>query len=160
MFLFAIFASEICFKLHTVMRISKRFVIACSTASACQRVMSCGVYVLIILILFCCESKSNAVYELCVFRTEIKNHGFEYTVDDWENAYDRYSEICHSLDEMSFTDEEQLEIDKIKGEIAGYAASVMAQDVTDRVEQIASEIESFADGFNNTFQTPKSKRKW
>ena len=106
-------------------------------------------------ILCCCQSEQNPVYELLEFRTEVKNHCADYSEADWENAMNRYSEICERLDKMEFTKEERLEIDKVKGEIAGYAATVAAQQVSDEIQNIASEIESFANGFSKTFQSPK-----
>lgn len=104
-----------------------------------------------------CESKSNAVNELLVFRTEIKEHCAEYSPDEWEDAIERYTSICQELDEMQFTKEERQEIDKIKGEIAGYAATVATQEITDEVKTITDEIKSFAEGFGNTFQLPKTE---
>lgn len=101
-----------------------------------------------------CESKQNAVCELLELRTEVKEHGHEYSQTDWENTIDQYVDICQRLDEMQFTDKERMEIDKVKGEIAGYAATVAFQDVSDKVQTIAGEIESFTEGFSSTFKTP------
>lgn len=111
--------------------------------------------VLLCTLLFSCETRQNPVYELLEFRKEIKEHCADYSKKDWERAIDEYSNICKKLDEMQFTSEERLEIDKIKGEIAGYAATTAAQEVSDEVHSIANEIESFAKGFSNTFQNPK-----
>lgn len=107
------------------------------------------------ILLFSCETKQNPVFELLEFRTEVKQHCSEYSPEDWENAFDKYTAICQRLDEMQFTTEERLEIDKIKGEIAGYAATVAAKEVSDEVKNIVNEIESFADGFSNTFKIPE-----
>lgn len=98
------------------------------------------------------------MYELLEFRTEVKDHSADYSPEDWEKAMDKYMTICQELDEMQFTTEERLEIEKIKGEIAGYAATVAAQEVTDEIQNIADEIESFANGFSNTFKEPQNKR--
>ena len=102
-----------------------------------------------------CESKQDIVRELFEFRTELKEHCAEYSQTDWENAIEKYTNLCQKLDEMQFTDEERVEIDKVKGEIAGYAATAAIQEVSDKVQTIAKEIESFAEGFNNTFKTPE-----
>lgn len=108
--------------------------------------------------LFCsCDTKQNYVFELLEFRTEIKEHCAEYSLDEWEDAIERYTSICQKLDEMQFTKEERLEIDKIKGEIAGYAATIASQEITDEVKTITDEIESFVEGFGNTFQLPKTE---
>lgn len=107
------------------------------------------------VLLFSCESKQNSVFELLEFRTEVKNHSSEYSLEEWENALDKYTTICQRVDEMQLTCEERLEIDKIKGEIAGYAATVAAQEVSNEVKTIASEIESFVEGFSNTFKNPE-----
>lgn len=112
---------------------------------------------LLCLILCSCESKQNPVYDLLVFRAEIENNHTEYTQSDWKNAANRYLEISMQLEEMNFTNEERLEIDKIKGEIAGYVTTAAAQEVSDRVQNITNEIESFVDGFSKSFQPPLIK---
>lgn len=104
-----------------------------------------------------CDSKQNAVYELLAIRTEIKEHYSSYSQADWENAIERYNIICQELNEMQLTEEERLDIDKIKGEIAGYAATVVVQEATDEMQSIADEIKSFVSGFITTFQSPKLK---
>lgn len=110
---------------------------------------------LISLTLCCCGEKENAVYELLTFRTEIKNNCDKYTDDDWEKALNKYSDICQRVDQMPLTSDERMEVEKIKGEIAGYAASVAAQEISNNVKTIASEIESFATGFSKTFKQPE-----
>ena len=115
----------------------------------------CIIVVVLCVVFSNCESKSNTVYELLAFRTEIKDHCSEYTQSDWENAIEKYKNLCHELDNMSFTEEERIEIDKIKGEIAGYAANVAVQEVSDKVHDIVDEIGSFAEGFSKTFNIPK-----
>lgn len=122
----------------------------CRSSSRIMILLSC-------VLLYSCSngSNQNPVYELLKFRTEIKNHSASYSSEEWENAIDEYATICQELDKMQFTKEELLEIDKIKGEIAGYAATVATQKVSDEVKSIASEIESFAKGFSNTFKMPE-----
>ena len=115
------------------------------------------VLVLLCLIVAGCQSKPNAVFELLELRTEIKEHCAEYSSEEWEDVFDEYTTICQELDEMQFSDDERIEIDKIKGEIAGYAATVATQEVSDEIKNIANEIESFAEGFSNTFQLPKTE---
>lgn len=119
---------------------------------------SCIMLVLLGGLLCGCESKHNAVYELHAFRENIQKYGSEYSQTDWEQAIEEYADICKRLDEMPLTDEERMEIDKVKGEIAGHATTIAAQDISDKIQTIANEIESFAEGFNKTFQLP-TKRK-
>ena len=113
-----------------------------------------AIVVLSFLFIMCDSRQENAVYDLMAFRTEIKEHCSEYTESEWENAFNRYMEICQRLDEIPFTREERLEIEKIKGEIAGYATTVIAQEVSDEIINIVEEINSFSEGFSETFQTP------
>lgn len=115
----------------------------------------CTIIALLCVIFVSCESKQNPVYELLKFRTDVKKHCAEYSQEEWEKAVDEYVTICEKLDEMQFSTEERLEIDKVKGEIAGYAATVAAQEISDEVKSIANEIESFAEGFGKTFQIPR-----
>lgn len=102
-----------------------------------------------------CTSESNPVFELLTLRTEVKEHYTEYTHSDWEYTLTKYSDICKDLDNMQLSNEERIEIEKVKGEIAGYASTIAAQEITNDVYNIVKEIESFADGFNNTFQQPQ-----
>lgn len=107
---------------------------------------------LLCFVLCCCGKNDNAVYELLTFRTEVQNNCRNYSTEDWEDALNKYTDICQKLDEMPLTNEERLEVEKIKGEIAGYAASVAAQDISNEIQTIATEIGAFAKGFSNTFK--------
>lgn len=100
-------------------------------------------------------SNQNPVYKLLKLRTEIKENCAYYSQEEWENAIDEYTAICEELNEMQFTTEERLEIDKIAGEIVGYAATVAAQNVTDEIKTITSELEAFSEGFSKTFKKPE-----
>ena len=113
--------------------------------------------ILLYIILCSCESKQSAVYDLLVFRTEVKENCKNYTQSDWEDAIDKYEEICQRLDEMQLSKEERLEVNKIKGEIAGYAATVVVQDVSDECQKIIEEAKSFNEGFSKTFQLPQNE---
>lgn len=114
----------------------------------------CLTIALLCLTFSSCSSKPNPVYDLLVFRAELESNCTEYTQSDWENAANRYLEISAQLETMNFTYEERQEIDKIKGEIAGYVATAAAQEVSDRIQNITNEIESFVDGFSKSFQLP------
>lgn len=118
-----------------------------------------GIIASCVLTLVACNSKQGAVTDLLTLRAEVKEHCAEYTEAEWKNAFNRFLDICEKLDEMSFTEEERMEINKIKGEIAGYTATVAAQEITDEIGNIAAEIESFSKGFDNTFQEPKIKNE-
>lgn len=112
-------------------------------------------YLSFMLIFFSCKSEKNSIYDLHVFRMELKNNCAYYSERDWENAINKYTEICERIDQMQLTRDERLEIDKVKGEIAGYAATVAAQDVSDCIRDITDEITSFVEGFTNTFELPE-----
>lgn len=115
-------------------------------------VMTASICVLLFSLTFAsCKSESNPVYDLLKFRTEIRDHCAEYSEADWENALEEYEDICQRINEMNLSKEETLEVDKIKGEIAGYAAKVTVQQVNTEIQNIVDEIGSFADGFSKTF---------
>ena len=116
----------------------------------------CATTILACVSLCACQSNTNAVYDLLVFRTEIKNHCSEYTPEDWDRAFDRYAEISQRLSEMQFTDEERMEIAKVEGEIAGYAASAAIVDVKDEIKNILEDATSFSEGFIGTFELPQN----
>lgn len=115
---------------------------------------------LLIIVSFLCftlvscsnKPKGNAVFDLLVLRTEIESNGYNYSQSEWECAFDRYTEICQRLEEMDLTYEERLEIDKVKGEIAGTVASFTVQDISNEVEDIVDEFFSYAEGFVNSIQ--------
>lgn len=122
------------------------------------RCIHCFCFIILCFVFGACETKTNPVYELLLFREEVKNNSAEYSQADWEIAIAKYAEISQRLDQMQFTEEEYLEIDKIKGEIVGYATSTVAQKVSDRILNIQSEVESFANGFCKAFQLPQKRK--
>lgn len=105
--------------------------------------------------LVACDSKRRIMHDLQELRTEIKEHSAEYTEAEWRDAYNKYIELCQKCDEIKLTREEQREINKIKGEIAGYAATTFTQKIIDEFSNLDEKIESFAKGFTETFQGPK-----
>ena len=128
--------------------------------------MSAVMAIVLSMTFVACDSKRRVMHDLQELRTEIKEHSAEYTEAEWRDAYDRYMDICERLDGMDFTEEERMEINKIEGEIAGYAATVFAQGVVDEIQTISDEIndfskkmESFSKGFEETFQEPKIRNK-
>ena len=113
------------------------------------------ILIFLVLIFLSCESRKNAIYDLHVFRMELREHCADYSESDWNIAIEKYKDICERVDQMQLTREELLEIDKVKGEIAGYAATVAAQNVSDCIKGITEEITFFIEGFTNTFELPK-----
>ena len=121
--------------------------------------------------LVACDSKENAVHDLLNLREEVKEHCVEYTEKEWEDTYDRFRDVCERLEGMEFTEEERMEIYKIEGEIAGYAATVFAQGIADEIQIISGEINDFSkkmnsfskgfkERFEETFQEPKIRNKY
>lgn len=104
------------------------------------------------LLLVACQTESNAVYDLLILRNEIEEHHSQYIQTEWEDVIARYNEICIRLDDMPLTKEERMEIEKIKGEIAGYTANIIINDTVDKVKKIIDEVVSFSDGFLETLQ--------
>lgn len=111
-----------------------------------------GITVLLTLALSACKAEHNAVYDLLAFRAEIEVNHSEWTQAEWEDAISRYNGICKQLDEMPLTKEERMEIEKIKGKIAGYASSIFISETADKVQDIIDKAVSFSDGFLETFQ--------
>ena len=105
------------------------------------------------LLLVACKTESNAVYDLLMLRTAIEANHSQYTQSEWEDAITRYNEICVRLDEMPLTKEERMEVEKIKGEIAGYTANIIINDTVNKVQNIIDEVVSFSEGFLETFQS-------
>lgn len=112
----------------------------------------CCIIGLFMLLLVACQTESNAVYDLLILRNEIEEHHSQYIQTEWEDVIARYNEICIRLDDMPLTKEERMEIEKIKGEIAGYTANIIINDTVDKVKKIIDEVVSFSDGFLETLQ--------
>lgn len=131
-----------------------------------QRIVNLIMMIILSFILMACDSKEKSIHDLIKLRAEVKEHCAEYTEAEWEDAYNRYKEICIKLDKMDFTEEEREEINKIEGEIAGYAATVFAQEMMSEMQNIGEEIidftkkmQSFEEGFNKTYEEPKIKNR-
>ena len=118
-------------------------------------VKSAVMAIVLSMTLVACDSKRRVMHDLQELRTEIKEHSAEYTEAEWRDAYNRYIELCQKCDKIKLTREELREINKIKGEIAGYAATTFTQKVVDEFSNLGEKIESFTKGFTETFQEPK-----
>jgi uncharacterized Zn finger protein len=79
-------------------------------------------------------------------RTELKEHSQEYTMEDWENTLDQFNEICERLDSLNLSSEEQTKVNKLKGEIAGYALKSAGKMAGEAIENISEGISSFTEG--------------
>lgn len=102
------------------------------------------------LSLVACQTESNTIYDLITLRADIENNHSRYTQSDWEDTIATYNEICRRLDEIPLTKEERMEVEKIKGEIAGYIANIIVNDTKDKVQNIIDEVVSFSKGFLET----------
>lgn len=109
--------------------------------------------VLIMLFSLSCREQNNPIYELVLLRDEIKVNSVDYSNDDWQNVADKYTDICSRINDMPLSQEELLEIDKIKGEIVGYMAKNACQDFFDDMNRISEEMSSFIDGFVESFNS-------
>ena len=101
-----------------------------------------------------CDSDKDAVAELKELRDEVKTHGASYDEGQWNDVIDRYNEIDGKLQQMQFSEKERDEVNRIKGELAGYAASVIAEEATEGLKEFTDGLASFADGFSETFEMP------
>jgi PBP1b-binding outer membrane lipoprotein LpoB len=101
---------------------------------------------LLTLLLSACSPKSQTINELESLRTELKEHSEDYTMEDWEKSFNRFNEICERLDSMDLSREEQTKVNKLKGEIAGYALKSAGKMAGEAIENISEGISSFTEG--------------
>jgi PBP1b-binding outer membrane lipoprotein LpoB len=101
---------------------------------------------LLTLLLSACSPKSQTINELESLRTELKEHSEDYTMEDWEKSFNRFNEICERLDSMDLSREEQTKVNKLKGEIAGYALKSAGKIAGEAIENISEGISSFTEG--------------
>ena len=99
-----------------------------------------------------CDSHKDAVTELVELRDDVKTHGASYDGEQWNDAIERYNEIDEQLQQMQLTEKKRDEVYRIKGEIAGCIASVIAEEATEGLKELTEGLDSFADGFSETFE--------
>ena len=64
------------------------------------------ILIFLVLIFLSCESRKNAIYDLHVFRMELREHCADYSESDWNIAIEKYKDICERVDQMQLTREE------------------------------------------------------
>jgi PBP1b-binding outer membrane lipoprotein LpoB len=101
---------------------------------------------LLALLLTACSPKSQAINDLESLRTELKEHSQDYTMEDWEKSFDRFNEICERLDSLDLSRDERAKVNKMKGEIAGYAMKSAGKMAGEAIENISEGITSFTEG--------------
>lgn len=101
-----------------------------------------------------CDSHRDAVADLVELRDDVKAHGASFDEEQWNDAIERYNEIDEQLQQMQLTEKERDEVYRIKGEIAGCIASVIAEEATEGLKELTEGLDSFADGFSETFKMP------
>ena len=101
-----------------------------------------------------CDSHRDAVADLVELRDDVKAHGASFDEEQWNDAIERYNEIDEQLQQMQLTEKERDEVYRIKGEIAGCIASAIAEEATEGLRELTEGLESFADGFSETFEMP------
>lgn len=80
----------------------------------------CILFIISIFSLTSCYGKKDAIDDLRNLRTEIREHGEEYTQEDWEDVDNEFSKIHERLEEYELTTREMRLVDDLDAEIAAY----------------------------------------
>ena len=65
-----------------------------------------------------CDPAKRAYDNLLSFTEYIENNSVSFSDEDWDNAEYEYSAIIDAIDAQAYTDEQRVEIGKLKGRCA------------------------------------------
>ena len=99
------------------------------------------------LLLSACSNRQDAIDDLRTLVEDIRQNGNDYTAEQWADAEGIYETVCDDLEQYEYTQDEQTEISKLKGQYAAHLAKYKAQeglgivkDIFDRVQGAVEEL--------------------
>ena len=99
------------------------------------------------LLLSACSNRQDAIDDLRTLVEDIRQNGKDYTAEQWADAEGIYETVCDDLEQYEYTQDEQTEISKLKGQYAAHLAQYKAQegmglvkDILDRVQGAVEEL--------------------
>ena len=115
-----------------------------------KRIIICGA---LALILVSCSTKQRAIDQLESFSYELRDHSANYTIDEWEEAGEKFVKIRKNISkhELDYTPEEKARIGKLEGKCAGYMARGAKDNVTDRLRGFINELKGILQGVTDAF---------
>lgn len=80
----------------------------------------CFIFIASLIVLSSCNSKKGVIDDLRNLRTEIREHGDEYTQEDWDSVDNELADIHEKLEEYELTSREIQLVEDLDAEIAAY----------------------------------------
>lgn len=95
------------------------------------------------IILSSCDPSQKAYNDLLSFTENIENNGASFTNEDWENAEYEYSAIVDAIDAQYYTDEQLVEIGRLKGRCAVQFTKHSIDNANNEFDDLLLEAEGF-----------------
>lgn len=103
---------------------------------------------LLTTVLFSCTTKQTAINKLERFSYELRDNGQYYTVRDWENAAEKFTDIRQKINKYDYSAADRKYIGELEGKCAGY----VYEGVKGKVKNMGSELSGILEGLMNIIQ--------
>ena len=114
-------------------------------------ITTCVAFVML-LFFTACDPAQSVVRELESLATDLEANSHYYDASDWEDAALSFQEIVEELEQYDYTDEELVEIGRLKGVCAAYFTKQAVKNYQSELEDLAKELEGGIKGFLEVFE--------
>lgn len=94
----------------------------------------------------CVSSKQSAINDMRALTEEIGENAMTYNFRDWQKKQRQFHKIDQKLEKYTYTDEEQHEINEMKGECLGYFAKGVLGKASNKITETANQLQDIIDG--------------
>lgn len=94
-----------------------------------------------------CDPSQRAYQDLEDFAGYLEENSAAFTDEDWTNAEAAYSAIIDEVDAQIYTDEELMEIGRLKGKCAAQLAKRTIEEAGAGLNNLMKQAEGFVEGF-------------
>lgn len=94
-----------------------------------------------------CGTRKSAINDLASLAEKVEEKGASFDMNDWEGVIREYVIIKRKMEKYEYSAEEQKEIGRLKGSLAGYATKSVLLNAKKSVDNINNQIEGGIDGF-------------
>lgn len=91
------------------------------------------------LLLSSCSTERRALGQMRTLTERIEAHGDRYTMEDWENALEKYKSIDEKMDETKLTPQQSKEYGELKGRCVAKFAKSKVQKVVNWISTYVNE---------------------
>lgn len=95
-----------------------------------------------------CSTKQSAINDLRDLRNDIANYGYQYDVNEWIDAKNRFESIQNKLrkHQDDFTYQESKEVGRLKGECIAEFGKGVLQNIGNKAANLRGEFEGILEG--------------